>query len=45
MWMDERNIRQSGEGLLRWFGHVCTMNEERMAGKVFVSEVEGKLDE
>ena len=29
------------QGILRWFGHVCRMNEERMVGKVFRSEVEG----
>ena len=37
-------VERAEQSMLRWFGHVCRMNEERLAKKVFVSEVEGVRD-
>ena len=34
-------VDRAEQSMLRWCGHVCRMNEERMSKKVFVSEVEG----
>ena len=28
------------EGVLKWFGHRCRMNKDRMVGKVLRSEVD-----
>ena len=37
-------FERAEQSMLRWFGHVCRMNNERIARKVFVSEVEGVRD-
>ena len=34
-------VVRAEEGVLKWFGHMCRMNEDRMVGKVLRSEVEG----
>src|ERR1700755_3435008 len=34
-------VVRAEEGVLKWFGHICRMNEDRMVGKVLRSEVEG----
>ena len=34
-------VERAEQGILRWFGHVCRMSEERNALRVFKSEVEG----
>ena len=34
-------IDRAEEGVLKWFGHIYRMNDDRMVGKVFRSEVDG----
>jgi len=34
-------IERAEQSMLRWFGHVCRMNDGRLAKKVLISEVEG----
>ena len=34
-------VGRAEEGVLRWFGHVCRMDENRIVGRVMRSEVEG----
>src|ERR1700755_231052 len=34
-------VGRAEEGVLRWFGHMCRMDENRMVGRVMRSEVEG----
>ena len=34
-------VERAEQSMLRWFGHVCRMNDERMARKAFVSELKG----
>ena len=37
-------VERAEESMLRWFGHVCRINEEGMAKKVCISEVKGVSD-
>ena len=37
-------VRRAEEGVLRWFGHMCRMDENRMVGRVMRSEIEGKAE-
>ena len=34
-------VKRAEEGVLRWFGHLCRMDEARIPKKVFKSEVAG----
>src|ERR1700755_3177614 len=34
-------VGRAEEGVLRWFGHMCRMDENRMVGRVMRSDVEG----
>src|ERR1044072_9255326 len=39
-------IDRAEEGVLKWFGHTCRMNEDRMVGKVRRSDVDrGRVGE
>lgn len=37
----KRIVGRVEEGVLRWFGHICGMNKDRMVGRVVRSEVKG----
>ena len=37
-------VKRAEQSMMRYIGHVCRMNEERMAIKVIVSEVESVRD-
>ena len=32
------------EGVLKWFGHMCRMNEDRMVSKVLRSDVDREFE-
>ena len=34
-------VERAEQSMLRWFGHVCRMNDGRLTKKVFIKEVEG----
>ena len=34
-------VDRAEEGVLKWFGHMCRKNEDRLVGKVLTSEVDG----
>src|ERR1700755_3180917 len=34
-------VDRAEEGVIKWFGHMCRMNEDRMVGKVLRFEVDG----
>ena len=34
-------VDRTEKGVLKWFRHMCRMNEDRMVGKVLRSEVDG----
>ena len=35
-------VERAGEGVLRWFGHMERMSDERMVKRIYESDVEGR---
>lgn len=34
-------VEKADEVMLKWFGHIARMSEERMTKRIYVSELEG----